>query len=475
MIVAGHLGEDICFLTITDAGRRFRDGTLTPTQLTEALLNRIERLNGRLNAYLLVTADQALAAAAAATKAFAEDPALGAMHGIPVAFKDNIETAGIRTTAQSRVLLDHIPEQDAEVVRRLKAAGAVILGKLACLEFAHGAPSPDQAFPPARNPWNTDHGFTGGSSTGSAVAVAAGLATCALGSDTGGSIRNPAAMCATAGLMPTYGRVSRRGIIPYSFSLDHCGPLAWTAQDCALALQALAGFDAADPGSADNTVPDFTTGIEAPITGLRIGVLRHFFERDAEADPEMITSFDAALDVFKSLGAEIVETEIEPLSTYHDAKAVIGEAEFFAAHGDDWLAHANDFGASLRSRILEGALIPASDYLTAQRARRHLIARMDAKFKNFDALMTLSVPQPAPPFPTDGGTAQARPGARRPNFNEPFNVTAVPALSVCMGFSGAGLPFGLQIIGRAFDEAKILRIGHAFEQATPYRERRPDL
>jgi aspartyl-tRNA(Asn)/glutamyl-tRNA(Gln) amidotransferase subunit A len=397
------------------------------------------------------------------------------MHGIPVAFKDNIETAGIRTTAQSRVLLNHIPEQDAEVVRRLKAAGAVILGKLACLEFAHGAPSPDQAFPPARNPWNTDHGFTGGSSTGSAVAVAAGLATCALGSDTGGSIRNPAAMCATAGLMPTYGRVSRRGIIPYSFSLDHCGPLAWTAQDCALALQTLAGFDSDDPSSADTTTPDFTAGIGTPITGLRIGVLRHFFERDAEADPAMITHFDAALDVLKSLGAEMKEAEIELLSVYHDAKAVIGEAEFFAAHGDDWLAHASDFGASLRSRILEVALIPASDYLTAQRARRHLIARMDAMFENFDALVTLSVPQPAPPFPTDGGAAQARPGPRRPNFNEPFNVTAVPALSVCMGFASTGLPFGLQIVGRAFDEATILRIGHAFEQATPYRKRRPDL
>ena len=276
------MADNPCFLTIAEAARAFRAGGLTPVALTQAFLERIEALNPKLNAYLLVMADEARAAAGRAEAELAQGADRGPLHGIPVALKDNIETAGIRTTAQSRILLDHIPEHDAFCVAKLKRAGAVILGKLACLEFAHGAPSPDQAFPPARNPWNTDHGFTGGSSTGSGTAVAAGLAMAALGTDTGGSIRNPAALCGTAGLMPTHGRVSRRGIIPYSFSLDSCGPLAWTVRDCALMLNAIAGYDAADPSSARLPVPDTVATLDSGADGFRIGVLRHHFAEDAE-------------------------------------------------------------------------------------------------------------------------------------------------------------------------------------------------
>ncbi len=463
--------DDLCFLSVAAAARRFRDGTLTPLALTEALLARIARLNDTLHAYLLVDAEGARTAADAATRAFAAGRDPGPMAGIPVGLKDNIETAGLRTTAHSRVLLDYVPDRDAEVVRRLKDGGAVILGKLACLEFAHGAPSPDQAFPPARNPWNIGHGFTGGSSTGSAAAVAAGLAPVALGTDTGGSIRNPAALCATAGLMPTYGRVSRRGIVPYSFSLDHCGPLAWTVKDCAIALGIIAGFDAEDPASRDDPLPDFTAAIGKPVTGMKIGVLRHFFEEDSDADAEQVAALDRALDVLRGLGAKISSTRVSPLGIYHDAKTVIGEAEFYAAHGHDWRTRANDFGASLRHRIIEGALISADDYLQASRARRHLIAEMDRQFEKFDALVTLSVPYPAPALPGDGGKAAARPGTRRPNFNQPFNVCAVPALSVFSGFNGDGLPLGLQIAGPACGEATILALGHALETAMGPRPR----
>ncbi|MDX1483708.1 MAG: amidase [Alphaproteobacteria bacterium] len=465
------MSRELCFLTIAEAGRRFRSGDLSPVALTEAFLARIAEINPRIDAYLLVTADAALAAARTAETELAAGRDRGPLHGIPVAFKDNIETAGIRTTAHSRVLLDHLPAADAAVVEKLKAAGAVPLGKLACLEFAHGAPSPDQAFPPARNPWNPDHGFTGGSSTGSGAAVAAGLAMAALGTDTGGSIRNPAALCGTAGLMPTYGRVSRRGVIPYAFSLDACGPLAWTVEDCALVLGAIAGFDAADPGSADLPVPDFTAGLGRGVAGARIGVLRHFFEDDMVADREMAASIDAALEVLAGLGARVSEARVHPLMDYHDVKTLIGEAEFFAAHEADWLARAGDFGASLQYRTAEGAMIPAVDYLQAQRARRHLATEMDAMFDDFDVLVTATVLDPAPPMARDGGG----PRARKPNLTQPFNVAGVPALSVCTGFNAAGLPLAMQIAGRAFDEAAILGVGHAYESATPHRDRRPQL
>ncbi len=465
------MADALCYLSISEAGRRFRAGDLSPVTLTQAFLERIERINPKIDAYLLVTGERALDAAKAAEAALAEGRDLGPLLGIPVALKDNIETAGTRTTAQSRVLFDHLPERDAFVVEKLKEAGAVPLGKLACLEFAHGAPSPDQAFPPARNPWNRDHGFTGGSSTGSGAAVAAGLAMAALGTDTGGSIRNPAALCGTAGLMPTYGRVSRRGVIPYSFSLDSCGPLAWTVEDCALVLNTIAGHDPSDPGSAALPVADFTDGLGDGIEGLRIGVLRHFFAEDMVADREMAASIEAALAVLAGLGAVVADARARPLMDYHDVKILIGESEFFAAHERDWMARAGDFGASLQYRTAEGAMIPAVDYLQAQRARRHLAAEMDALFDHFDALITATVLDPAPPMARDSGG----PRGRKPNPTQPFNVAGVPALSVCTGFNAAGLPLAMQIAGRAFDEATILRLGHAFEAATPYRDRRPEL
>jgi aspartyl-tRNA(Asn)/glutamyl-tRNA(Gln) amidotransferase subunit A len=364
-----------------------------------------------------------------------------------------------------------VPEADAAVVERLKHSGAVILGKLACLEFAHGAPSPDQAFPPARNPWDREHGFTGGSSTGSGAAVAAGLAMAALGTDTGGSIRNPAALCGIAGLMPTYGRVSRRGVIPYSFSLDCCGPLAWTVEDCAMVLGTIAGFDPADPGSADLPLPNFIVGLAEGVAGLKIGVLRHFFEEDAKADPEMAGSIDAALKVLSALGAAVSDARARPLSDYHDVKTLIGEAEFFSAHEADWLTRASDFGASLQLRTAEGAMISAADYLQAQKARRHLAAEMDQLFDVFDVLITATVLDPAPAMVRD----ERGPKLRRANLTQPFNVAGVPALSVCTGFNSAGLPLAMQIAARAFDETMLLRVGHAYETATPHRNRRPEL
>lgn len=473
------MAGDLCFLTIAAAGERIRDGKLTSLKLTRAFLDRIDAIDDKINAYLLVTADHALEAAAAADKDLADGTYRGPMHGIPFALKDNIETAGIRTTAQSRILIDHVPTNDAKVVEKLKQAGGVPLGKLTCLEFAHGAPSPDQAWPPARNPWDRTHGFTGGSSTGSGAAVAAGLAMGALGTDTGGSVRNPAALCGIAGLMPTYGRVSRRGVIPYSFSLDSCGPMAWTAEDCALMLKVMAGFDAADPGSADLPAPDFAADLGQGVKGLRVGVIRHFFEDDMEAEPETLAAIDQALEVLAAHGAVIEEVRVSPLIDYHLVKSLIAEAEFYAIHQQDWLARAQDYGASLRLRAIEGAMIPAVDYIQAQRVRRKLATEMDALFDDLDVVVSAANFRPAPRIETKGaGQPEAQhtgPHKSRPNPTQVFNVTGNPAISVCTGFNDQGLPLAMQIAGRAFHEATVLRVAHAFETATPWRDKRPNI
>ncbi|MEE8515780.1 MAG: amidase [Alphaproteobacteria bacterium] len=473
------MADELCFLTIAAAGERIRNRKLTSVELTRAFLDRIDAINDKINAYLLVTAEEALGAAETADKDLADGEYRGPMHGIPFALKDNIETAGIRTTAQSRILMDHVPTNDARVVEKLKLAGGVPLGKLTCLEFAHGAPSPDQAWPPARNPWDRDHGFTGGSSTGSGAAVAAGLAMGTLGTDTGGSVRNPAALCGIAGLMPTYGRVSRRGVIPYSFSLDSCGPMAWTVEDCALMLNVMAGFDAADPGSADLPAPDFAADLGHGVKGLRIGVIRHFFEDDMEAEPETLAAIDQALEVLAAQGAVIEEVRVSPLMDYHLVKTLIGEAEFYAIHEQDWLARAQDYGASLRLRTAEGAMIPAVDYIQAQRVRRKLAAEMDALFEGFDVVVTGTNFRPAPRIETEAAgqpePQEAGPRKSRPNPTEVFNVTGNPAISVCTGFNVQGLPLAMQIAGRAFHEATVLQTAHAFEAATPWRGKRPNI
>ena len=272
--------SDLADLTLAEAASLIAAKKLSPVELTRFSLDRIARFDPAINSFLLVTGDIALEEARAAEAEIMAGRYRGALHGIPYALKDIIETAGVTTTAHSRLLKDHVPSRDAVVVARLKAAGAIMLGKLACLEFAHASPSSDQAWPQARNPWNRDYGFTGGSSTGSAAAVAAGFVLAALGTDTGGSVRNPASLCGISGLMPTYGRVSRRGVIPYSFSMDHVGPLAWTAQDCALILQAVAGYDPEDPGSADMPVPDFSAPLRRDLKGVKIGWVRHFYEKD---------------------------------------------------------------------------------------------------------------------------------------------------------------------------------------------------
>src|SRR5689334_3583675 len=305
------MADELGFLTIAEAARLIERKQLSPVELTTALIRRAEALDPQLDAYLLPTPERALEQARQAEQEITAGRHRGPMHGIPFALKDIYATAGIRTTGHSRVCIDAVPTADATTVRKLYDAGAVLTGKLATHEFAHGGPSFDLPWPPARNPWNREH-FTGGSSSGSGAAVAAGLVPAALGSDTGGSIRGPAALCGVVGLKPTYGLVSRCGVYANSFSFDHAGPMTWTVEDCAIVLQAIAGHDPNDPASATRPVPDYRAALTGDIKGLRIGVVRHLHEDDCTVTPEVGTALEEAFAVLRSLGATLGEARLRP-------------------------------------------------------------------------------------------------------------------------------------------------------------------
>lgn len=457
-------------LTIDEAQRRIAAGTLSPVELTRALVERIAAVDGAIDSYVTPTPDAALAEAEAATAEIAAGRRLGPLHGIPLGIKDIYATAGVRTTCHSHLLADHVPAEDSVPVARLRAAGAVILGKLATHEFAFGGPDWTLPFPPARNPWNREH-FTGGSSSGSGAAVAAGLCLGALGSDTAGSIRMPAAFCGIAGIKPTYGRVSRRGVAPLAFSLDHAGPMCWTSRDAALVLQAIAGHDPRDPASAAVPVPDYAAALSGDVSGLRMGVIRHFYETDDRADDEVLAAMDAGFDVLRGMGAVVEDVQLSPAQDYSACCNIIMLSEAFAVHEADLRRRPEKFGWILRDRMILASQLTAADYVQATRVRRQLAAEMEAALQRYDVLLTAGLWTPAPRID------QVAPYYlfRRPLLTAPCDVTGLPALSVCNGFSAGGLPLAMQVVGRRFDEATVLRVGDAYERATPWRGRRPNL
>jgi aspartyl-tRNA(Asn)/glutamyl-tRNA(Gln) amidotransferase subunit A len=460
---------DLHYLSITEAARLIKQRRLSPVELTQAYLDRIEALDPQLNAYLLVTADQALAQAKAAEAEIAACNYRGPMHGIPFALKDIYCTAGIRTTCHSRTRADYVPAFDATTVARLYEAGAVLLGKLATHEFAHGGPSFDLPWPAARNPWNREH-MTGGSSSGSGASVAAGLAPGSLGSDTGGSIRNPAALCGLVGLKPTYGLVSRSGVYANSFSYDHAGPMTWTVEDCAIMLQAIAGHDPKDPASAGHPVPDFRFELSAGIKGLRIGVLRHLYEDDVPVAAAVKAALEQAYEVLRGLGATVEDARIRPASDYHAVKITGAESELFAIHEPVLRTRLNDFGADFLGRALGALLISGPDYMQASRQRRAMIAEMAPLYARYDVLLTAG---PGPAARLDSWRTINF--WQRSSVTTPFNVTGGPALVQCIGFTPHGLPLSMQVVGRPFADATVLRVAKAYEDATPWRRRRPVL
>ena len=462
--------DDLAFLTITDLGRAIHSHEVSPTEVTRAMLERIERVDPRINSYITVTSDLALQQAKQAEQDLASGKVAGPLHGVPIALKDLYATKGIHTTGHSQVLVDWIPDEDATVTALLREAGAVLLGKLAMHEFAFGVPAFDTPFPPARNPWGTEH-ITGGSSSGSGAALAAGLCFGALGSDTGGSIRSPAALCGVAGIKPTYGRTSRAGVLPLSWSLDHVGPMARSVADCAVMLEAISGYDPRDPASADVAAPDFTSTLNDGIAGLRIGVPRDWFNEGDGTHPEVLAAFEAAIGVLAGQGAQIVEVDSSPFINARAANTIIMISEAYAYHEDTLKTRPQDLSSGVRNRAREGAFITAADYVDAQRARGVLANQVRSIMRDVDVIASPAAPQPAETFEEQDPDARYR----MPSYTPVFNLTGLPAMSVPCGFSSDGFPIGLQLAGRAFDEATVLRAGHSYEGATDWHRRHPDL
>ena len=454
--------------TIAEASAQIAAKALSPVELTRACLDRIAALDGVLHSFIRVTEDRAMADAKAAEAAIMAGGPSGKLHGIPIGLKDIIDTQGIETTAHSRWLVGNVPEADATCAAKLRAAGTVLLGKLATHEFADGGPSFDLPWPPARNPWNTEH-FTAGSSSGTGAAAAAGLILGGLGTDTGGSIRGPSALCGIAGLKPTYGVVSRSGVAPAAYSLDHIGPMAWTAEDCAILMTALAGHDPADPASANPPVPDYLGALKLGVKGLRVGVIHHFHEADEKVSPATLAGINGAIDALRQLGAEIREVTLSPLQDWHACGSIISITERCAAY-EAWMQQdPGRFGERLRDRLLLGMFVTGTDYMQAIRRRRELGAEIAGAMQQVDILVTAVQHAEAPAL----DAIPRLDNFQRANFTMPFNVAGYPAMSICSGFGAKGLPVAVQFVGRPFEDATVLRVAHAYESATAWRAKRP--
>jgi aspartyl-tRNA(Asn)/glutamyl-tRNA(Gln) amidotransferase subunit A len=448
--------------TIVNLAPRLRRKEISPLELTRACLERIEKLNPTLNVFITVTAESALAEARAAEIEIGRGEWRGPLHGIPIALKDLIDTAGTRTTAASELYQNRVPTEDAEVVRRLRQAGAVILGKNNLHEFAYGGSSLVSFFGDVHNPRNAAH-IAGGSSGGSAAAVAAGLCYAAIGTDTAGSIREPAALCGCVGIKPTYGRVSARGVIPLSWSLDHVGPLAATVGDVAVVLQAIAAYDSRDVCSADVPVADYVSGLRDGAKSLRVGIPRwHFYD---DLDPELRAVMDEALAVIGSLVAEIRDVQIDV-----PADRTVQAAESFAYHAENVARTPELYQPETLRRIRSGESISAAEYIQRRREQDLDRRRAHQFFADVDLLVTPTMPIPAPAI----ADLKNNPAALRPaeltllRNTRPFNVWGLPAISVPCGCTKSGLPLGLQIAGPHWREDLVLRLGYAYESATEW-------
>ena len=462
--------SDLHWLTATAAAEAFRARQLSPVELTSSLLDRIDRLDPRLNVFIRLDGDAAMDAAKAAEAEIAAGRPRGPLHGVPVGIKDIIDVAGLPTTCHSKILVDNVAVTDAVCVSRLRSAGAIILGKLSTHEFAIGGPSFDLPWPPARNPWNTEH-HPGGSSSGSGSGVAAGLFPVALGSDTGGSVRNPASACGIIGLKPTYGLVSRRGVFPLSFTLDHVGPLTRTVADNALMLAAIAGHDPLDPGSAAAPWGNYTVELEGGVRGLRIGFVRHFHESDLPASPEVAAGLENVVGMLQKLGADIRDIRLPTLGEFAAVNRVILNSEAWAIHGPWLRERPGDYGRVARRRLLAGAFLSAGDYVQANRRRLEMIAAVEDALREVDVLLCGSSMDP----PSRIEDAAETERTYRRQARTPFNVTGHPALAMMAGLSSSGLPLSVQFVGRNFAEATLFRVARAWERAAGTDDKHPPI
>ena len=462
--------KDLHWLTASEIAAAYAARRLSPVDLVHALLDRIAQHDPVYNAFIAMDGEAALAAARRAEQEILAGRTRGPLHGVPVGIKDIIDIAGLPTTCHSKIMLKNIAREDAPVISRLRAAGAIMLGKLSLHEFAIGGPSFDLPFPPARNPWNTAH-HPGGSSSGSGAALAAGFVPLALGTDTGGSIRNPAGTCGVVGLKPTYGLVSRRGVFPLAFTLDHVGPMARSVADIALALDVLAAHDAGDPGSAAVICRHFGADVGRGARGLRIGFVRHFHTTDVAADPEVVTALDAVARVLKKEGADVREVRLPPLQELAGVSRMFMLAESWAIHAKWLRERPGDYAQTSRTKLMGGAFLSAGDYVHAQQHRLRLTAAVDDAFRDVDILLTASSLDPACRIDDAAELARTYPRQAR----SPFNLTGHPALAMMSGLSKKGLPLSVQFVGRAHDEVTLLRTAAAYERATDWHTRRPPI
>lgn len=459
--------RDLAYLGVVDAAALFRQGELSPVDLAESLLARIAEVDPVLHAFLHVDPDAVLGQAARAEAEMRGGVWRGPLHGIPYALKDNIDVAGVATTCHSKIRVGVVAERDAAVVRRLGEAGAVLVGKASLHEFATGGPSFDLPWPPARNPWDAAR-HPGGSSSGCASAVAAGLAAFAIGTDTGGSVRNPATACGLIGLKPSYDEVSRDGVFPLAPSLDHVGPLTRSIDDNAAVMRVIAE----ERGGGDWSRGAPAAGHEASgLAGVRIGVIEHFYTEDDRADPEIVAALERAVEVMQNLGAHVEPVRLPPLDVWNDCGRTIQRFEQYRIH-EAWLRERpGDYGELGRERLRAGAAVTAEDYAAAVALRRELRAAFDSVMSRFDALVTLSSFDL--PCEIDDPAENRRTYVRHARM--PFNVTGTPALAVPTGFSASGMPMGMQLAGRAFDERTLYRVGGRYLEQLDGRDRRPAL
>ena len=456
---------DLCYLTAAELGRRIEQRTLSPVELVTAVLGRIGRYNETLHSYITVCAEQAMREARDAEREIAAGRRRGPLHGVPIAHKDIVFTRGVRTTCHSRTLQDFVPDADATVVGRLRDAGMILIGKTNTSEFATGG---TDLFGVPRNPWDLSR-HTSGSSGGSGNAVAAGLAIAATGSDTGGSIRGPASFCGVVGLKPTYGRVSRHGVFPLSWSMDHVGPLTRTVRDCALLLRAMAGPDPDDPTASDRAVPDYAAEIGAGVRGLKIGVpAQYFFDR---LEPDVDRLVRAAVVQFEELGARLEPVDLPRAPDTDAAGRILITGEAFGVHAPRLRRQWTDYGRRARTGIAGGICYTAAEYQQAAQIRALWCRDLTRALERVDAIVTPVMPCAAITLEADA--AGAPPDIGR--FTIPFNLTGHPAMSMPCGFATGGLPVGMQLIAKAFDEQMLFRVGHAYERHTEWHTRRPPL
>ncbi len=466
----GEFSTELHWLSVAEAAHAIAHRQLSPVELMQALLKRIDRLDPKLNAFIRLDGDAALAAAHVAEAEIMAGRRRGPLHGVPVGIKDIIDVAGLPTTCHSKVLEGNMATADAVCVGKLRAAGAIVMGKLATHEFAIGGPSFDLPWPPARNPWNPDH-HPGGSSSGSGSGVSAGLFPMALGSDTGGSVRNPASCCGIVGLKPTYGLVSRRGVFPLSFTLDHIGPMTRTVEDNALMLEAIAGHDPLDPGSAAARAGHYRGKLERGTRDLRVGFVRHFHETDTPADPEVTAALQHVARALQMLGAEVHDVTLPSLGEFGAVNRVILQSEAWSVHAQWLRERPGSYGQLGRRRLMAGAFYGAGDFVHAQRRRKEMIAEVEAVLRDYDVLLCASSMDPACRIDDPAEVERTYPRQAR----TPFNTTGHPALAMMSGLSSKGLPLSVQFVGRYFDEATLFQVARAWEQSAGTDRKRPPI